>query len=93
MKVSQFTLYANLWKGNKPDFHGSMRAEESRVLYTSFVDQLRSGYTSDSVKGLFALPFLKKDGRFQTKMEVSIVNDGPVTLVIDSKKPGSLEVN
>lgn len=76
--VSQFTLYANTKKGNKPDFHGSAKAEVARELYDYFFSQVQKLYHADKVR----------DGVFQAMMQVSLVNDGPVTLEIstDAKK-------
>ncbi|KPI40325.1 D-tyrosyl-tRNA(Tyr) deacylase [Cyphellophora attinorum] len=76
--VSQFTLYANTKKGNKPDFHGSAKPEVAKELYHYFVSQVQKLYVADRVK----------DGVFQAMMQVSLVNDGPVTLEIstDPKK-------
>ncbi|CAI4223336.1 unnamed protein product [Auanema sp. JU1783] len=72
--VSQFTLYGIL-KGNKLDFHNSMGPKEACEFYGKFISQLRSQYNTDLVK----------DGVFAAMMEVQISNDGPVTVVIDSK--------
>eukprot|EP01112_Ceratiomyxa_fruticulosa_P021528 TRINITY_DN7601_c0_g1_i1.p1 TRINITY_DN7601_c0_g1~~TRINITY_DN7601_c0_g1_i1.p1 ORF type:complete len:163 (-),score=24.35 TRINITY_DN7601_c0_g1_i1:93-581(-) len=73
--VSQFTLYAIL-KGNKPDFHLAMGPETSKLFYSDFVDLVKLGYQKEKVK----------DGLFGAKMEVQLVNDGPVTLVVDSRE-------
>lgn len=72
--ISQFTLYGQLKKGNKPDFHLAMGGAEARRLYEELLARLRKGYRSDRVH----------DGQFGALMQVAIVNDGPVTLVIDS---------
>ncbi|KPI94246.1 D-tyrosyl-tRNA(Tyr) deacylase 1 [Papilio xuthus] len=83
--VSQFTLY-NTWKGNKPDFHKAMAADRSKEFYEQFIQMLREKYKPDKVK----------DGVFGAYMQVSIQNDGPVTLEIESpshtqnKTPNSL---
>lgn len=66
--VSQFTLYANTKKGNKPDFHGSAKSEVAKELYDYFFSQVQSLYQPPKVK----------DGVFQAMMQVSLVNDGPV---------------
>lgn len=71
--VSQFTLYAVL-NGNKPDFHQSMRAETSKEFFNSFLTKLRKAYNEDRVK----------EGSFGNYMAVNIVNDGPVTITLDS---------
>lgn len=73
MVVSQFTLFGTLKKGNKPDFHGALTANEAKLLYDSYVAQLRAKFGQDKVQ----------TGQFQTKMVVSSSNDGPVTLIHD----------
>jgi D-tyrosyl-tRNA(Tyr) deacylase len=70
--VSQFTLYAK-FKGHKPDFHGALTANEARLLYDSYVGQLRSKFGENKVQ----------TGQFQAKMVVSSANDGPVTIYYD----------
>ncbi|KOS23238.1 D-tyrosyl-tRNA(Tyr) deacylase [Escovopsis weberi] len=70
--VSQFTLLASTKKGAKPDFHGAASPEEAKRLYHYFVQKVREKHAADKVK----------DGRFQAMMQVSLVNDGPVTLEI-----------
>uniref|UniRef100_A0AAV1TNG8 D-aminoacyl-tRNA deacylase n=1 Tax=Peronospora matthiolae TaxID=2874970 RepID=A0AAV1TNG8_9STRA len=72
--VSQFTLHGQL-VGNKPDFHLSMKPELAKQFYDAFCDRVRREYVADKVA----------DGKFGAWMEVSIVNDGPVTMQIDSK--------
>ncbi|KAI9163029.1 deacylase [Paramyrothecium foliicola] len=72
--VSQFTLLASTKKGTKPDFHGAANPEEARRLYEYFVRKVKQGYEDDRVK----------DGRFQAMMEVGLVNDGPVTLEVQT---------
>ncbi len=73
--VSQFTLQSSL-KGNKPDFHLAMSAETSKDFYNKFLQQMRTSYKSEKIK----------DGQFGAYMQVNIQNDGPVTIIIDSKK-------
>ncbi|KRZ21812.1 Dolichyl-diphosphooligosaccharide--protein glycosyltransferase subunit 2 [Trichinella pseudospiralis] len=73
--VSQFTLNA-LLKGNKLDFHLSMNPSEAAQFYCTFVDKLRQNYREDLVK----------DGKFGAHMQLSIENDGPVTIILDSKQ-------
>jgi D-aminoacyl-tRNA deacylase len=69
--VSQFTLYGDCRKGRRPDFLESAPAGEARALYETFLDRLKSHYPK--VAG----------GVFGAKMSVRLVNDGPVTLIID----------
>ena len=73
--VSQFTLQSQL-KGNKPDFHLAMGAELSKDFYEKFLASMRKAYKSEKIK----------DGKFGAYMQVSIQNDGPVTIILDSKK-------
>lgn len=77
LAISQFTLYARTDKGSKPDFHGAMMSEEAIVLFDKFVAGLREEIGEGRVE----------TGAFGQYMEVSIVNDGPVTIIIDSAKP------
>ena len=79
--VSQFTLY-HVLKGNKPDFHLAKGPAEAKEFYEAFLSELRSAYAtekeSDSADGKV------KDGKFGAMMSVNIVNDGPVTLELES---------
>ncbi|KAL5575325.1 hypothetical protein UlMin_017024 [Ulmus minor] len=74
--VSQFTLYGFL-KGNKPDFHLAMPPEKAKPFYASVVDRFKISYNPDAIK----------DGVFGAMMKVSLVNDGPVTMQLDSQSP------
>ena len=74
--VSQFTLYHQL-KGTKPDFHDAMAGEEAKVLYDMFLEKLEKAYGE---------PDKVFPGAFGQRMEIEMVNDGPCTLVIESKK-------
>ncbi|KAI0693320.1 D-Tyr tRNAtyr deacylase-like domain-containing protein [Cytidiella melzeri] len=74
--VSQFTLFANTSKGNKPDFHRAMATEPSRQMYSVFLERMHSLYKAEKIK----------DGRFGAMMNVSLINDGPVTFTLDSRK-------
>lgn len=69
--VSQFTLYGDCRKGRRPDFTGSAPAEEAQRLYRSFLDIVSAYYPKVA------------EGVFGAMMQVSLVNDGPVTLVVD----------
>jgi D-tyrosyl-tRNA(Tyr) deacylase len=70
--VSQFTLYGDARKGRRPDFLQAARPEQAEPLITYFVDQLRS------------LGLTVATGQFRATMQVSLVNDGPVTLLLDT---------
>ncbi|KAK4057720.1 D-tyrosyl-tRNA(Tyr) deacylase [Microbotryomycetes sp. JL221] len=72
--VSQFTLYANMRKGSKPDFHAAMPGEQSKTMYLEFLNNLRNQYRPDKIF----------DGEFGAMMDVSLINDGPVTIILDS---------
>ncbi|KAI9096336.1 hypothetical protein K1719_026055 [Acacia pycnantha] len=74
--VSQFTLYGFL-KGNKPDFHVAMPPQKAKPFYASLVDRFKNAYNNDAIK----------DGVFGAMMKVSLVNDGPVTMQLDSQSP------
>ena len=81
--VSQFTLYG-FFKGNKPDFHNAMAPGPAKAFYEDFLAHARNdvykGYGESRIK----------DGVFGAMMEVGLVNDGPVTMCLDSndRKPG-----
>jgi D-tyrosyl-tRNA(Tyr) deacylase len=73
--VSQFTLYGDCRKGRRPGFDAAAPAEQARALYESFVEiARRSGLRVET-------------GVFQAHMEVGLVNDGPVTLMLETKPP------
>lgn len=74
--VSQFTLMANTTKGNKPDFHRAMSSNASRELYATFLEKMRHLYVPDRIQ----------DGQFGAMMDVSLTNEGPVTLTLDTRK-------
>ena len=71
--VSQFTLYANTRRGRRPDFISAAKPEIAEVLYRHFISLLETS-------GLNIV-----SGEFQTDMRVSLVNTGPVTIMIDSE--------
>jgi D-aminoacyl-tRNA deacylase len=72
--VSQFTLHASTRKGNRPSYIKAARPETAIPLYESFIRSLED----ESGKPV-------QTGRFGAMMQVSLVNDGPVTIIIDSK--------
>ncbi|SRR6266545_1685151 len=71
--VSQFTLYGDCRKGRRPSFIDAAPQETAIPLYEAFVNAVR------------ALGVPTATGRFQAMMDVELVNDGPVTLIVDSK--------
>ena len=72
--VSQFTLYGNAQKGRRPSYIDAARPEVSEPLYEYFVGRLKaSGHKVET-------------GRFGADMQVSLINDGPVTLMIEKEK-------
>jgi len=74
LAVSQFTLYGDMRRGRRPSFDAAARPEQARRLYEYFVEKIRgAGVRCET-------------GRFQAMMGVELVNDGPVTILIDSRK-------
>jgi D-aminoacyl-tRNA deacylase len=72
--VSQFTLYGDVRRGKRPSFDGAASPQKARELYEYFVERIRnSGLRCET-------------GRFQEMMQVELVNDGPVTILLDSAK-------
>jgi len=74
LAVSQFTLYGDVRRGKRPSFDAAAAPEPARRLYEFFVERLRAA-------GLRC-----ETGRFQEMMQVELVNEGPVTILLDSKK-------
>jgi D-tyrosyl-tRNA(Tyr) deacylase len=72
--VSQFTLYGDLRRGKRPSFDDAAPPQQARKLYEYFVERIRAA-------GLHC-----ETGRFQETMQVELVNDGPVTILLDSGK-------
>ncbi|AXN37689.1 D-aminoacyl-tRNA deacylase [Peribacillus butanolivorans] len=74
LSVSQFTLYGDCRKGRRPNFMDAARPEEAIKIYESFNEELRK-------KGVHT-----ETGQFGAMMDVQLTNDGPVTLIMESKK-------
>jgi D-tyrosyl-tRNA(Tyr) deacylase len=74
LAVSQFTLFGDVRRGKRPSFDEAARPERARELYEYFVGQVRG------------LGLRCETGRFQEMMEVELINSGPVTILVDSKK-------
>ena len=72
--VSQFTLHANIKKGTRPSFIRAARPEIATPLYEKFVEEIEKGISKPV-----------GTGKFGADMKVSILNDGPVTIIMDSK--------
>lgn len=74
LAVSQFTLYGDVRRGRRPSFDDAARPERARELYEYFVERMTG-------RGLRC-----ETGRFQATMSVSLVNEGPVTILLDSTR-------
>jgi D-tyrosyl-tRNA(Tyr) deacylase len=74
LSISQFTLYADANKGRRPSYEKAMKYDEAKVLYNQFNDML------------IAEGFKVEKGIFGADMKVSLINDGPVTIILDSKE-------
>ena len=74
LSISQFTLYADCKKGNRPSFSGAMEPNKAKELYLYFNEYLRS------------LGYQVEEGIFGADMKIALVNDGPVTIILDSKE-------
>lgn len=72
--VSQFTLYGDSRKGKRPSFSTSMPPAEARIFYDNFISRFKGKYPS------------LKSGVFAADMDISLVNSGPVTIILDSSK-------
>lgn len=76
--ISQFTLYGDAQKGNRPGFSDAARPETAIPLYKKFIERMKENIGAEKVKV----------GIFGAMMLVKIFNDGPVTIIIDSKRKG-----
>jgi D-tyrosyl-tRNA(Tyr) deacylase len=74
LAVSQFTLFGDVRRGKRPSFDAAARPERARELYDYFVSRVRG------------LGLRCETGRFQAMMDVELVNNGPVTILLDSRK-------
>jgi D-tyrosyl-tRNA(Tyr) deacylase len=72
--VSQFTLYADCKKGNRPSYIQAAPPEQARLLYTQFLERLKAQTTLTIATGIFG-----------ADMKVNLLNDGPVTICLDSE--------
>jgi D-tyrosyl-tRNA(Tyr) deacylase len=73
--ISQFTLYGDASRGNRPGFTDAAKPDEAVPLYEKFIERMKYNLGNEKVKS----------GIFGSMMEVRIFNDGPVTIIIDSK--------
>lgn len=73
--ISQFTLYGDTKKGNRPSFNMAAKPELASKLYGSFVEKLKTHLGADKIK----------EGIFGEMMQVNIINEGPVTVLVESK--------
>jgi D-tyrosyl-tRNA(Tyr) deacylase len=76
MVISQFTLYGRVKKGNRPSYNKASKPEKAVPLYESFVKRMEEELGKPVATG-----------EFGAKMQVSLINEGPVTIVIDTKNP------
>jgi D-tyrosyl-tRNA(Tyr) deacylase len=74
MVISQFTLYASTKKGNRPSYIAAARPDQAEELYNNFIQELKKKFIGKVVTG-----------KFGANMQVSLINDGPVTIIIDTK--------
>jgi D-tyrosyl-tRNA(Tyr) deacylase len=72
--VSQFTLHANVRKGSRPSFNDAAKSDAARPLYEEFILQLQTAFGRRV-----------ETGTFGALMKVALVNDGPVTIIVDTK--------
>jgi len=74
--VSQFTLYGDARKGRRPSYSDALNGEKFEKLYNIFIEKIKNIYDSSKIK----------TGIFGAMMDVSLINDGPVTILLDSKR-------
>ncbi|MCF8054318.1 MAG: D-tyrosyl-tRNA(Tyr) deacylase [Deltaproteobacteria bacterium] len=80
MVVSQFTLLADCKKGNRPAFTNAEHPERAKIVYEFFIEQAKKRIA------------IVQQGVFQETMKVNIVNDGPVTIVLDDRRSDETEI-
>ena len=73
LAIPQFTLYANPYKGNRPSFENALEPVKANEMFDIFKEELSKNIDA-------------KYGKFASDMKVSLINDGPVTIIIDSKE-------
>lgn len=73
LSISQFTLYADSSKGNRPSYFKALKGEEATKLYDAFNEELKKYVPTQT-------------GIFGADMQVNILNDGPITIILDSKE-------
>ena len=74
LAISQFTLYGDTQKGNRPSFVSAERPEKAKLLYEAFVSELRALLGATCVA----------EGRFGAMMKIELANEGPVTLMLEA---------
>ena len=74
MVVSQFTLYGDVRKGNRPSFTNSAKGEKAEAFYEKFIEKMKENID------------VVRTGVFGADMQIELVNDGPVTIQLDSSK-------
>lgn len=73
LSVSQFTLYADTKKGRRPSYNNALKSENAAIMYDLFNQKLKE--TNLKIK----------TGKFQSEMQVTLTNDGPVTIILESR--------
>ena len=73
--ISQFTLYGETSKGNRPGFTNAAKPELAIPLYNKFIERMKENLGEEKIK----------EGIFGEMMEVKIINDGPITVIVESK--------